>query len=449
MFLSNLQKKIGVRGSLRRQLVRGGVGSAIVMVINRLLMLMLAIVLSRELGAEGYGIYVYALALMNLLLIPSGLGMSTLLVREVAANQARQEWSYFHGILLRSHQTVFVASIIMVGLAMLVLWLLSDKIVVNQVQTIFFMIVLFPLVALRRTITGALRGMQHVVKSQSVEMLFRPALTLLGVGILFTFIPGMRTPQHAMAIQLVATMVVLFIAAVVLYRYIPQSVYAATPKYKTGQWLTSAMPFAFIGATGFINSQTDILMLGIFRSQAEVGIYSIATQGAALVAFGLQVARPLIAPQFARFYAQGGQVHLQKLLKVSGKVIFLVALPIASIFIIAGGTLAGWVFGAEFAQCHMSLAILAFGQLVNASMGAVAVLLNMTGHERDVVRIMLITGGVNVVLNLLLIPFFGMEGAACATAFSLILSRIMLYRIVRNQIGFNAMPFTRTVHDSK
>ena len=80
---------------------------------------------------------------MNLLLIPSGLGMSTLLVREVAANQARQEWSYFHGILLRSHQIIFVASIIMVGLAMLVLWLLSDKIVVNQIQTIFFMIVLF------------------------------------------------------------------------------------------------------------------------------------------------------------------------------------------------------------------------------------------------------------------------------------------------------------------
>ena len=449
MFLSNLQKKIGGRNSLRRQLVRGGIGISALNLINRLLILMLAIVLSRELGAEGYGIYAYALALMNLLLIFSVLGMPTLLVREIAANQVRQNWPCFRGLLLRSHQIVFVMSFVVAGSAGLVLWLLSDEIAVNQRETIYIMIALLPLVTLRRTMMGVLRGMQHVVKSKAVELLYRPALTLLGVGILFTLIPSMRTPQYAMAIQLAATAVALLIAAILLYRYIPHSVYASTPQYKTGQWLSSAIPLTLFGATSLINNQTDILMLGIFRPIAEVGIYSVATQGAMLVAFGLQAANAVIAPQIARFYAQGDQVRLQKLLTASGRVIFLFALPVALVFIIAGGTLVGWVFGAEFAQSHMSLAILAFGQLVNASMGAVVLLLNMTGHERDVVRIFLITGGVNVVLNLLLIPLLGMEGAASATAFSLILSRIMLYRIVKNRLGVNSIPFVRIGHDSK
>jgi len=444
MFLSTLQNKIGGRSSLRRQLVRGGAGVALLKLIGLLLTLMLAIVLSRELGAEGYGIYAYALALLKLLIIISVFGMPMLLVREIAINEACKNWSYFRGLLSRSHQIVFAVSTIMAGIAVFVLWQFSDEIAVNQRETIYFAIILLPLIALRRTAMGVLRGMQHVVKSQAIESLYRPALTLLGVGILFTLIPSMRTPQHAMAIHLAAAAVALLIAAVLLYRYIPHSVYASTPQYKTGQWLSSAIPLTLFGATNIINNQTDILMLGIFRPTVEVGIYSVAMHGATLVAFGLATANAVIAPQLARFYAQGDQVRLQKLLTASGRVIFLVALPIALVFIIAGGTLAGWIFGAEFAQSHMPLAILAFGQLVNASMGAVVILLNMTGHERDVVRIFLITGGVNVVLNLLLIPLLGMEGAACATAFSLTLNRIMLYRVVRNRIGINSIIFMKT-----
>ncbi|MCK5230488.1 MAG: polysaccharide biosynthesis C-terminal domain-containing protein [Desulfobulbaceae bacterium] len=87
------------------------------------------------------------------------------------------------------------------------------------------------------------------------------------------------------------------------------------------------------------------------------------------------------------------------------------------------------------------MAILAAGQLINAAMGSMGFLLNMTGYERDVARTLLMTAGLNILLNLALIPTFGMAGAASATAVSLTLWSILLYRIVKRRIGINSTAF--------
>jgi len=435
LYLRNL---MGSRSSLRGQLVRGGVGSALVQVFNLFLVMALGIVLARGLGAEGYGIYAYAFALMTLLMVFAELGMPILLLREIAASQARRDWPYLRGVLVRAIQIVFFSAVILAGIAALVLWFLSDDMSVNQRNTLICVIALLPIIAIFRTIMAVLKGLQHVVKAQAVEMLLRSVLVLLGVGGVFVFFSEMRLPQYAMLVQLVSGIGVLCVAAVLLYRYLPRSVFTTTSKYKTRQWLASSVPLTLIGGAGIINSQTDILMLGYFQSPEEVGIYRVAVQGAVLVAVGLQVANAVIAPQFARIYAQGDHERLQRLVTVSARIILLVAMPVALILIFAGGAIAGWVFGSEFTQSQTPMAILAAGQLVNATMGSVGFLLNMTGHERDVARTLLITAGLNILLNLFLIPLFGMGGAASATAISLVVWNIMLYKIVKKRIGINS-----------
>lgn len=439
--LSYLRRLAGERSSLRGQLVRGGAGSAIIKVINRLLTLALAIILARGLGAEGYGLYAYAIAMMTLLTVFAGLGMPTLLVREVAASHARQDWSHLRGVLARALQIVFWIAMALAAIAALILWLLSDGMSANRSKTLLWAIALLPLAAATKVMMAAIQGLQHVVKAQAAEMLVRPVLVILGVVGMFTLFPDMRLPQYVMVVQLGGVLAVLCTTAVLLYRYLPQPVHAAAAQYETRQWLASAMPLALIGGGSIINNQTDILMLGFFRTPKDVGIYNVAVQGSLLVAFGLQVANSLITPQFARLYAQGDQARLQRLVTVTARIILLAALPVALAFILAGGVIAGWVFGPEFTQSHTPMAILAVGQLINAAMGSVVSLLNMTGHERDVARTLLITAGLNVLLNLFLIPLFGMAGAATATAFSLATWNIMLYQVVKKRIGINSTAF--------
>ena len=69
-------------------------------------------------------------------------------------------------------------------------------------------------------------------------------------------------------------------------------------------------------------------------------------------------------------------------------------------------------FGAEYSAAYLPLVILSIGQLVNAGTGSVAYLLNMSGHEQDTMRVYFVAALVNAVLNFILVPKYGMFGAA-------------------------------------
>ncbi|MGH7006216.1 MAG: polysaccharide biosynthesis C-terminal domain-containing protein, partial [Alphaproteobacteria bacterium] len=96
-----------------------------------------------------------------------------------------------------------------------------------------------------------------------------------------------------------------------------------------------------------------------------------------------------------------------------------------------------------YVAAHTPLVILAVGQLVNVSMGSVASLLNMTGHERDTTRIIFVGATLNVVLNVSLTPIWGMTGAAIATASGLIIWNLIMRHQVRKRTGIEPSPIFR------
>ena len=437
---SRLCALLGESGSLRGRLIRGGAGSAIVQALNRLIALAVGIALARGLGAEGYGIYAYAFALMSVLMVPAELGMPVLLVREVAAHVARADWAHVRGICIRGTQVVLAASTAISFIAALLVWRFGDSIPADQRQTLLLVLLLLPLSALSKTFASVLQGLQHVVIGQAVEALLRPTLMLLGVLVLFAAAPGMCLPQYAMAVQVVVVAAVLFTSLLLLIRYLPDAARTTKGKHRTREWLTNAIPFTLIGGAGIINNQVDILMLGYFRPSGDVGIYRVAVQGSVLVAFGLQAVTAVVAPQFARLYAQGDLARLQRLITMSARVVFITALPVVLIFVLAGGTIAGMVFGPEFVASHYPLAILSVGQLINTLFGPVGALLQMVGYENITARMIIITALLNIPLNAFFIHFYGATGAAMATAICVGLLHLFLFFIARKKLGLIALP---------
>jgi O-antigen/teichoic acid export membrane protein len=235
--------------------------------------------------------------------------------------------------------------------------------------------------------------------------------------------------------------VAFIVGGVVLQRFLPAQMRNTPPVYRNRQWLKSALPFTLIGGAGIINNQADIIMLGWFSSTDEVGIYRVAMQGSVLVAFGLQAANVVVAPHFARLYSQGDRQRLQRLVTQSARMMLFAALPVAVAFIFAGDAIVRWIFGVDYAAAHLPLAILAFAQLVNAGFGSVGFLLNMTGHERIAARILWQTATLNIAMNAVLIPLFGMAGAATASAVSLVVWNAALYRQVRQRLSISSTAF--------
>lgn len=424
---------------LRGQLIRAGLGSAGIQAANRVLALGLGIVLARTLGAEGYGVYAFAFAMMSLLMVVAEAGVPTLLMREVAASQARAEWGLLHGILRWAGQFVALAAGVVALVGFLVLWAVGHRLSPSMLHTTALMLLVLPLAAGIKTIAHALNGFQRVVLGQVVDMLVRPLLVLLLVSTAFVLCPELRQPAFAMAAQLVGAAVVLVAGMLILRRLVPREVVTSPPVCRGRQWLRSAVPFTLVGGAGVVNNNTDIIMLGWLNGPEEAGVYRAAVQGATLAAFGLQVINAVVAPQFSRLYAQGDRARLQRLVTRSAQMVLLVALPIALAFILAGGAIVTWVFGNEFASAHAPLAILAAGQLINAGFGSVGFLLNMTGHEGVTARTLWQTALLNIVLNAVLIPLYGMNGAAVATAISLATWNALLYRQVRQRLRISSI----------
>ena len=162
-----------------------------------------------------------------------------------------------------------------------------------------------------------------------------------------------------------------------------------------------------MAALQLINGRTDILALGFFRTDAEIGIFRVASQMAAVVVFALQAVNTIQGPHIAHLFAKGDMHKLQTMITRSAQGIMLFAVPVVIVIVIFGEFIIRTVFGPEYESAYIPLVILCVGQLVNASMGSVGSLLNMTGHERDTTKSILIAAIVNVTLNLSLVPVWG------------------------------------------
>jgi len=422
---------------LRAQLLRGGMGSIAIKILATGLSFLVAVVLARLLGPEGYGIYAYTFALISLLAIPAQFGLPNLVVRETAKAHANEDWGLMSGIWRWANTAAGILSLAFALVAGVLAWAFSDRFTEVQVATFVWALLLLPLIVLGNLHGAALRGLRRVVAGQLPEFVLRRGFFILFVlAVVLLWAPNELTAANAMALNASAAAVSFGIGAWLLHRVRPPETRAATqPVYQTHAWFRAVLPLALLSGMQMINQHTDILMLGMFRTAEDVGIYRVVVQGGVLVVFGLQAVNLVVAPHFARLHSLGDKVTLQRLATLSARASLAIALPAVLAFVFYGEAILHWVFGSAFAAGHTALAIIALGQLVNAGIGPVGFLLNMTGHERDTARGVAIAAGCNVILNLILIPPLGMNGAALATALTLCIWNGLLWRDARRRLG--------------
>ncbi len=421
---------------LRAQLLRGGAGSVGVKVVATGLSFMVAVALARTLGPEGYGIYSYAFALISVLAIPAQFGLPSLVIRETAKAHAKQQWGLMRGIWRWSNGIVLLLSGGLALLAGVAVWLWSDSFTDAQKATFMWGILLIPLISLGNLRGAALRGLRHVVTGQLPESVIRPALLLLALLFSGWFFGGeVLTPSFAMALHVAAAASAFGIGAALLWKARPQPLREMTVSaYQSRDWLKAALPMAVIAGMSVVNTQTDIIMLGLFSTNEDVGIYRVAVTGASLVSFGLVAIGMVTMPYFARFYARDDMDSFRRLATTGARVMFVLALPVAILFAFFGDVLLKYVFGEKYIGAYLPLVLLTLAHLIHAGFGTVGPLLNMTGHEKKTAKSIVIAAGCNITLNLILIPAYGMSGAATATAITFLIWNYVLWREVRKHL---------------
>lgn len=192
---------------------------------------------------------------------------------------------------------------------------------------------------------------------------------------------------------------------------------STSSKENIGSILITAFPMFLTTGMQTIFGHTDILMLGFFSTIENVGIYIIVIKLSLLTSFLLTVINSMMAPKISELYHKDKIDELKNLAQRSSNFTFLSSLPFFIFYILFGEVILQF-FGEDFKSGYFALIILAFGHLVSSGAGSVVNFLNMTGKHLIVTYCMITVGFLNVTLNYLLIPIYGIEGAAFATMIS-------------------------------
>lgn len=436
-FANRLRGLWGGQGTLRQHLARAAAGSAALALSSKLLMLLTSVLLARWMGVEGYGVYATAMALVLLLTVPTGLGLPTLVVRLLASYRVHQQWGLMRGLLVRGNQAVLGASIVIMLIAAAVISGLGDRLGLTHTGVYVLALALIPLTALGAMRSAALRGLHHVVLGQLPENLVMPGLfvALLAAWSATGFA---LSPQAAVGLRLCAVSVAFGVGAWLLLRRLPNPVRLAIPRYDTANWARAAVPLLFLGGMSIINTQADVLMLAAMQGAEAAGIYQAAARGADLVVFSLLIVNMAIQPTIARLYTAGNMQHLQRVITIAARAALSASLPVALVLGLFGQPILSVVYGQDFGSGALCLAILCGAQVINAAAGPVALILNMTGHEREAAIGVAVGAIVNVVSNAALIPMWDIEGAALATGLSLVTWNAVLIGFVRRRTGLSS-----------
>ncbi|MCK5536143.1 MAG: polysaccharide biosynthesis C-terminal domain-containing protein, partial [Bacteroidales bacterium] len=126
----------------------------------------------------------------------------------------------------------------------------------------------------------------------------------------------------------------------------------------------------------------------------------------------------------------------------STKLIFWISSPLLIIFLLFPSLILGF-FGEEFIIGSMALIVLVCGQFINSIVGPVGQIMNMTGYQKVLQYTAIISATMNIMLNYILIPEYGITGAAVATAFSGILWNIMCVIYIYKKLNIKSiyLPF--------
>jgi O-antigen/teichoic acid export membrane protein len=339
-------------------------------------------------------------------------------------------------VLQFSNKTVILISISMSLIGAGVVLAIADRVGPAQARAFWAGCLLLPFLALTRVRQAALRGFKSIFKAQLPDGVLNHlflAVFLLGAGLLAR---QTLTAPSAMLLTVFSNVIVFVIGTAWLISSVPIAARTAKAQYERVTWIKTSLPILVITSMNLIMRQADILMIGTLRGPKDAGIYAAATRIVELVVVGNMAVNAIAAPLFSELYHTGRTEELQRILRLAARGVFGFTMVVGLGLLLFGKPTLG-LFGKAFTASYYPLLILLAGQVVNSLAGSVGFLMTMTGHQNHAAFVIGTSAAINVALNYLLIPIFGIMGAAISSAVATALWNMVLLVYVRTRLGLN------------
>jgi O-antigen/teichoic acid export membrane protein len=199
--------------------------------------------------------------------------------------------------------------------------------------------------------------------------------------------------------------------------------------------LAYSIPTSLAGVFSVIVFWVDRLIVGILLPASENGIYQILSQLSMIFVIFYASFNSILGPTFSNLFAQNDKKRLQEIYRVGTKWNFYLGIIPFIVILLKSSCLLGLIYGNEFTTGAIALIVLSFGQLINCATGSIGALLMMTGHQKSWFWMTTVSLIVNTLICFLLVPEFGLLGAALGTSISVGGMNIAATFYARNKLG--------------
>lgn len=383
------------------------------------------IYIARALGPADFGLYILGLTFFNALALLAPLGLDTAIVKFISHQRGEGRETQASSTLLQVIAITAVSGLVFgLGLAIVAPYL-SSSIYRNAYLTpvLFFFAAAVPLSCVGTVLLRGLQAFHIVGHTVVIKYLWEPIgkCLLSALALLIGF--GLYG-------VLAVTLFTLGVSVVVAYRSIRRraGIHLGRMHSWNGGELASlfgfSLPLIICSIFSVVAPRTDLMMLGYSATPAEVGIYNAAFQTAAILSLILGALDASFAPMIGKVLAMKEWDAVKELYQAACRWTLILAAPLFILIALFGKEILG-VFGTEFSKESACLVILAVGQLINAATGMANTVLLMSGHSRKVMWNTVVFGLLLVITNGMLIPHFGMLGAAMAASINLAMTNII------------------------
>ncbi|KAF5085624.1 Stage V sporulation protein B [anaerobic digester metagenome] len=385
---------------------------------------LLNILLSRWLGPGDFGLYTLTLTIFTISTLVASLGIPETVVKFVADYKTDRQ---------RRDAVVTAGAVngLLLGTsAGLVLFLFSGEIAalfsIPELSGLVRIAALaMPISILNTTLLGLLNGLREM-RAYSFRFVVR---SLLLVVLAVVFILAGFGPAGAVAALLLTEIGTLAFVAVVVRPHFRLS--SLNYRETTRMMLAFGSRVFIASAIYLVNTYTDTLLIGYLLTETDVGRYAVAVAIARVAFLSLPGSISTVNyPAISEYYSKGLKDAVEAVISRSIRYSLVLLSMTGLLLIYLAGTIIEVLFGPAYLPAVPAFIILVYGMIVFGAVSSVGSAVSAMNRPGLSSKANILVAGVNVALDLALIPLFGITGAAAGTAISCTLLAVLILYIL-------------------
>jgi O-antigen/teichoic acid export membrane protein len=434
-FKHNIESKFFSAQSL--ELIKKITGNGIIQLASKTAIIVISVLVSNQLGAGFWGEISFMISTVSIVSTIILFGLDRFLVKDLATKIFSSNKEINYNPFYNALKTTFIFGLI---LFFLVYFFIADFLLDNKGYIVFksglglaaFLFIIDPLIKLLSSLLNANNRVNwsQLIKNNGVNIF--TCLFLIGLFILpskfFNF-------QNVISSFLFSYIFVFVLGTFLIKKHLKiNELIKAKIDYKIFRYST---PFFLISLSPVLRNNLDRVLLGFLESPEQLAIYDVSIKLSNITGFFLFISLSALAPKIAQLKSSSQKNNTQKLYILLRKTSLLMLIPSLIVFLafVFFGQTVLEMWGTNFVKGHNILILVSIAQLFAVFSGPVSVLLQMTGHEKQVSKAVLISS-ITQATVLMLTPFFGIMIAALAYFLAIVIENIMNLRYAHKNLSY-------------